>query len=205
MTDTAQPLPAPPTSRAAPFALTFPPTEAAHVRHAYAQAATILEYGSGGSTVLAAEMGKTVTAVESDRNWADRLSLHLAAISDRARVHHVDIGPTRAWGHPENSRAWRQFHRYALSVWDSPDFQHPDLVLIDGRFRAACFAATMMRVTRPVTVLFDDYAERLYYHDVEQLFPVEDLVGRLARFTVSPRQIPPEMLTRMIGWFASPQ
>jgi hypothetical protein len=48
--------------------LTFSPEVAELVRETYAQAQVILEYGSGGSTVLASEMaGKTVFSVESDK------------------------------------------------------------------------------------------------------------------------------------------
>lgn len=187
------------------FVLTFPAEEAELVRQYYAASVSILEYGSGGSTVLAAELGKPVFSVESDAAWAERLRHHLEGISGTAVIHHVDIGPTKDWGHPVNSQGFRDFHRYALSVWDRPDFIHPDVVLIDGRFRAACFAATMMRCTRPVTVLFDDYTLRRYYHRVEALVAREETVGRLARFTVVPRQIPPEMLTEVIGWFSDPR
>jgi hypothetical protein len=102
-------------------------------------------------------------------------------------------------------REFRKFHGYALSVWDRPDFQHPDLVLIDGRFRAACLAAVAMRATRPVTVLFDDYLKRRYYHGVERLARKEELVGQMARFTVTPGAIPPDMATVAIGWFTDPR
>jgi len=80
----------------------------------------------------------------------------LKGISDKAHVHHADIGPTRAWGYPSQNDRVQSYHTYALSVWDRRDFQDPDLVLIDGRFRAACLAAVKMRARRPTTVLFDD-------------------------------------------------
>ncbi len=184
---------------------TFPAQESSYVKRAYANAKVILEYGSGGSTVVAARAGCRVTAVESDKAWADNLAAELAGISDAARVHHVDIGPTRSWGKPRSALAHERFHTYALSVWDRPDFQDPDLVLIDGRFRAACLAAVKMRARRPTTVLFDDYVDRRYYHAVEKLAVKEEVVGRLARFTVTPGPVPPEMLTQVIGWFSDPR
>ncbi|MFN3282295.1 MAG: hypothetical protein ACK40I_11610 [Tabrizicola sp.] len=187
------------------FALTFDDAEAKFLARAYAGAGTILEYGSGGSTVLAAELGARVFSVESDRNWAARLAEHVAPISDRVQVHWADIGPTGPWGVPKPPHEHQKFHRYALSVWDRPDFVQPDLVLIDGRFRCACLVAVMLRTTRPVTVLFDDYARRRYYHGVERLARLEELVGRMARFTVTPGAIPPEMVTEAIGWFTDPR
>lgn len=200
------PAPAEPAAHKAPvFALTLPDAEAAFLREAYGRAKAILEYGSGGSTVLAAELGKPVVSVESDKAWADRLSAHLAGITDKAAVHHVDIGPTKDWGRPRDSSGAARYHLYALSVWDREDLGEPDLVLIDGRFRAACLAAVLLRAKRPTTVLFDDYAPRPYYHGVEKLALKEEMVGRMARFTVTPGPIPPEMLTQVIGWFSDPR
>jgi hypothetical protein len=187
------------------FALTFAEKERDFVVRHYEAAGTILEYGSGGSTVLAAKLGQSVISVESDKAWADRLAAHLVKISDRARVHYADIGATAAWGMPVPPHEFHKFHTYALSVWDRPDFEEPDLVLIDGRFRAACLVAVMLRAKRPTTVLVDDYAKRGYYHGVEQLARKEEMAGRMARFTVTPGPVPPEMLTTAIGWFTDPR
>jgi hypothetical protein len=187
------------------FELTFAPKERRFLVRHYEAATSILEYGSGGSTVLAAKLGKTVFSVESDQDWAERMAHHVASLSDKAHVHWADVGPTGPWGVPMKPREFRKFHGYALSVWDRPDFQHPDLVLIDGRFRAACLAAVLMRATRPVTVLFDDYLKRRYYHGVERLAPKEEMVGRMARFTVTPGAIPTDMATEVVGWFTDPR
>lgn len=187
------------------FEMTFPAEVGAFVMGHYAAAATILEYGSGGSTVMAANAGARVVSVESDKVWAERLTAHLAGISAEAVVHHVDIGPTGDWGRPTTRAGAARYHRYALSVWDRPDLGAPDLVLIDGRFRAACLAAVMLRTRRPVTVLIDDYVPRPHYHAVEKLARKEETIGRMARFTVTPGPIPPEMLTEVIGWFCDPR
>jgi hypothetical protein len=187
------------------FELTFRRVVIDFLTAQYAAAHAILEYGSGGSTVLAAKIGRPVISVESDKAWADRLAAHLGPISENARIHYADIGPTGAWGVPLKMAEFRKFHTYALSVWDRPDFQEPDLVLIDGRFRAACLVAVMLRAKRPTTVLFDDYAKRRYYHGVERLARKEEMIGRMARFTVTPGPIPPDMVTEAIGWFTDPR
>ena len=187
------------------FELTFGALESDFLRRYYEAAETILEYGSGGSTVLAAQFGRTVFSVESDKAWADRLVAHVDPISPKVHVHYADIGPTGPWGVPMKARDDRKFHGYALSVWDRPDFVEHDLVLIDGRFRASCLVAVMLRATKPVTVLFDDYLKRRYYHGVERLARKEEMVGRMARFTVTPGAIPAEMVTQAIGWFTYPR
>lgn len=195
----------PPSGEAEDFVLTFPPEEALFVFQRYSAATAILEYGSGGSTVLAAQLGKPVVAVESDAAWAARLADRLEREGLAASLHPVDIGPTGDWGRPRSTEGAARYHRYALSVWDRPDLRHPDLVLIDGRFRAACLAATMLRISRPVTVLFDDYLNRPFYHGVEKLVRRAETVGRMARFEVEPGPIPPDLLTEVIGWFADPR
>jgi hypothetical protein len=171
----------------------------------YAAASTILEYGSGSSTVHAALTNRKVISVESDKVWAGLMTEYLTELGSKAIIHHVNIGATGLWGMPKRRRHSNLFSNYPLSVWDRDDLGVPDLVLIDGRFRKACLVAVMLRATRPTTVLFDDYAHRRFYHDVEKLAAKEEVVGRMARFTVTPGQIPPEMLTQVIGWFSDPR
>lgn len=184
--------------------LTFPPAEAACLREAYEAASVILEYGSGGSTWLAAGMpGKTIVSVESDRNWAQDLSRRIVAagLPSVPMLHRVDIGPVGKWGKPRGPERWQRFPDYALSPWDLPGFPAPDLVLIDGRFRAACFAATCLRATRPTRVLFDDYHDRPYYRVVERLLAPRRMIGRMAEFEVLPAQWSNAQIQEIVGMF----
>lgn len=175
--------------------LTFPAEVATRLRHEYARADTILEYGSGGSTVMAAEMGnKTLFSVETDPVWADDISAYLSAVHPEAdiHVHHADIGPTKEWGLPENYsklHAWK-YLRYSRSVWDRPDFKHPDLILIDGRFRIGCFMVCLSRITRPVRILIDDFADRPFLRDnVTRLMRPSFTIERMGVFDVEPRRV----------------
>ena len=185
--------------------LTFPEAEAAAVAAAYQNADVILEYGSGGSTVLAGDLpGKTVFSVESDALWADGLQVWFANNPPQSRVciHAVDIGPTGEWGAPVNQRSWRRYHQYPLSVWDRDDFQHPDVVLIDGRFRLACLLAVLHKITRPVVALFDDYRNRKPYHRAEHLISPSSFIGRMARFDLTPRSLAPNDLALFVDAFS---
>ena len=187
--------------------LTFPEAEAAAVAAAYHSAAVILEYGSGGSTVLAGALpDKTVFSVESDAQWANDLQAWFAQNPPQSRVHihAVDIGPTGDWGAPVNQRGWRRYHHYPLSVWERDDFQHPDVVLIDGRFRLACLLAVLHRITRPVVALFDDYRGRKPYHRAEHLVRPSSFIGRMARFDLSPRSLSSDDLTLFVDAFSRP-
>lgn len=173
--------------------LTFPPEEADCLRTTYAEARVILEYGSGGSTFLGASLpGKLIFSVESDRQWAIDLQhkLDRASLPSPAVLYHVDIGPTGDWGRAIDEKRWYNFHRYPTAIWAESFFRSPDVVLVDGRFRPACFVASCLRTRKPLTILFDDYANRPAYHVVERLVAPEKIVGRMARFRVQPRDWP---------------
>lgn len=171
--------------------LSFPEEEAAFLEKHYRDAGVILEYGSGGSTVMASKMpDKRVFSVESDRNWALSLQekLDSANLPSPATLYPVSIGQTGQWGRPEDERSWREYYRYPTAVWSEPWFRHPDVILIDGRLRPACFVACCLRITRPTTILFDDYRKRKSYHVVEELLKPARSVGRMVEFRVEPRE-----------------
>jgi hypothetical protein len=187
--------------------LTMPPEEAAALVRHYAAAEVILEYGTGGSTVVAAELpGKTVFAVESDLKWLGDMRAYFAANPPMAdlHLHHGRIGRTKGWGYPQSEEHFRKWPGYPLAVWDLAEFRHPDVVLIDGRFRAACFLTTLFRITRPVTVLWDDYIDRRQYHEVETLVKPAEMIGRMARFDLKPMAIPAAKLPWIIETYLRP-
>lgn len=167
----------------------MPEAETACLTEAYTNARVILEYGSGGSTRLGSQMpGKYILSVESDRDWARNLRREIAASKPRSPVtiYHADIGVTADWGRVVDERGWRQYHRYPNSIWDEPFFRHPDVILIDGRFRVACLMTAVLRIERPVLVLFDDYEDRTKYQLAEAVVRPQRLVGRMAEFRLEP-------------------
>jgi len=187
--------------------LTMPADAAQALTEAISAAKVVLEYGSGGSTVLAAEAtGKTVFSVESDAAWLAKMQEYFAAFPPLSTVHmhHGDIGATKAWGHPANTDSFRKWPDYAGKIWTEPHFVQPDLVLIDGRFRVACFLATQFMTKAPVTVLFDDYIDRPNYHFVEQFTKPSAMIGRMARFELKPKAIPAKKLLLVMQYFLQP-
>ncbi len=179
----------------------MPEKSASYLMDAYRQAHVILEYGSGGSTEWAASLGdKLVFSVESDRKFARDLRCKIAKTYPAApiNVFHVDIGETGGWGRPLTDVHWRNFHNYANAVWGLPCFMHPDLVLVDGRFRTACVAAVLLHAQRPLRLLFDDYTIRPLYHQIEQVVKPVRYVGRLAEFFIEPGQIAPSDIGHLV-------
>ncbi len=190
-------------------ALTLPPEEAEALRSAYAEASVILEYGSGGSTILAAEMeGKRVTSVESDRGWARMMKQWFIenppSRESQVDIRWVNIGETHDWGHPVTTERWRDYSDYPLGVWKTGATPHPDVVLVDGRFRVGCALATAFNIERPVTLLFDDYTRRKWMHEVEAFIGTPLIVGRMGVFHIEPCVIPADRLDRVIHFMTLP-
>lgn len=127
-----------------------------------------VEFGSGASTVLAADLaGETVTAFDSSQAWLERVA---AACRDRAtrlspKLAFIDIGATKEWGFPADETARQRWPRYHDSMWDDPALSQGDLYLVDGRFRLACFAQVLLHAADGAFVAFHDYASRGHYGD----------------------------------------
>jgi hypothetical protein len=155
----------------------------------FARIATYLEYGSGGSTVFASRAGvDNVISVESDKTWLDAVEEKINSKGSRSQIEylHVDIGQTGPLGYPigpinEGSSAF-----YALKPWVvAQDLRlSPDVILVDGRFRVSCFFASMLYARAGAVIYVDDYLFREHYRVMEQLFPIERMVGRCAQFVV---------------------
>jgi hypothetical protein len=145
-----------------------------------------LEYGSGGSTVYAANVAKvpTVISVESDKDWTERTkaAIHPEGIS--LFLEHCDIGATGAWGAPINRERVTDFWTYIVAPWKIARTHSvvPDTVLIDGRFRVASFLFSLINCRLGTQILFDDYFDRPHYFAAEQYCRVREKQGRMAVF-----------------------
>lgn len=153
-------------------------------------AACYLEYGGGGSTLLAAQCGVAhVFTVESDRSFAASLRRRLARDGHAARVQvtDVDIGETGRWGYPLTQRRIADWPSYPLDIWTDLARLRlaPDLILIDGRFRIACFLATLLHARPGATILFDDYEDRIaHYGQAGRFLKRDRILGGAGLFTV---------------------
>lgn len=188
------------------FEVHFTPQCSEYVLEEYANATALLEYGSGGSTLAAAELGKTVVTTESSAVWLVEL---MGAYTEKKLPGeiipiHVDIGETAGYGEPVNEDKWKGWPRYATKPWRYVK-EHQldvDLVLVDGRFRVASFIASCVKTTRPVKILFDDYADRPHYHVVEKIAQPEKIVGdRMAVFEIEPNMVSAGFLLQHLSYF----
>lgn len=168
--------------------VTLPEAERKVVEDHYKSVTNILEYGSGGSTWIASQLpNKTITAVESDFLWTKSLSSAILSQNPQSipKIISVDIGHTGEWGRPMESVYWNKYIDYAIAPWQDSIAPHPDVILIDGRFRTACFATALLQITKPTTILFDDYI-RDHYKKVEKFVAPTEVIGRLAIFHIDP-------------------
>ncbi|NAW77309.1 hypothetical protein CAG60_00210 [Vibrio sp. V33_P6A3T137] len=191
------------------FQLTFTPDCIEYVKKAYANHKVILEYGSGGSTLYAAEQGCTVVTTETDPKWLVELmgAYQEQKLPGTIIPIYADIGSTKAWGRPVDDSQFKLWPDYPQRAWRylQEHKLHPDLILIDGRFRVASFLTACVNIRKPTLVLFDDYVERDYYHIVEALFqPVEIIDDRMAVFEIKPRKVTPRFLVENINYFIDP-
>lgn len=170
--------------------LTFPELEAELVTSAYSDANVILEYGTGASTRLASNLkNRTIYSVVSDPDLAATLrkQIEAAAPPSSAEILYADIGPTGDRGQPVDAGSWRRFANYPLSFWDNQERRHPDVILIDGPFRVACFFASLVNINKKTRILFNDYTSEKSYQLVEEFCKPVRIVGRMAEFVVEPR------------------
>lgn len=160
----------------------------AHFEQRLGQAKTYLEYGMGGTTVRAAEVGVAdIVSIESDPVWFDLVRHQLGKSGlDRKHLIRADIGVTGEWGFPTGDEGWRNYARYVLDPWIICQEQRlkPDLVLIDGRFRLACSLAALLHAQTGACILFDDYADRPYYRSLESFVRCQCMVDGMAEFIV---------------------
>ena len=138
------------------------PNEERLLRKCFSEATAYLEFGSGESTrfaVLSSSIEKIVS-VESSRDFvteyfSDDEGISRAQKSDRLRFHIVDIGKIKDWGIPADKSKRHLWPNYPLSVFRSPSDY--DLVLIDGRFRAACVLTSLLNTSDSCRIIVHDF------------------------------------------------
>lgn len=151
-----------------------------------------LEFGSGGSTLLAARLiAGEVMSVESSPGWRMRVLAQgvLRGLTE-FRIHWGNVGPVGDWGYPQTRGV------SGVPYFDAPWLQGElkflaglDTCLVDGRFRVACAIATVLRCSSLRTLLVDDYADREHYHVLSDLLGKPRLRGRLAEFNIGDADI----------------
>jgi hypothetical protein len=149
-------------------------------------ASNYLEFGMGGSTIAAIERGLPVVSVESDRQWISNVQETIGQQFPERKSNFkpifVDIGPTREWGIPCSKEKQHLWPNYFMSVWADLD-KTPDFVLIDGRFRTACFFSCLFALPSTTRIAIHDFRDgyevRKNYEKSLEFADIEAAAGTL--------------------------
>ncbi len=160
-----------------------------------ARARRILEFGCGGSTLLAlSNEAASVWSVDNVPEWIEKVSAEPLAKealrSRRLKFIRVDTGPTGAWGRPasEEHRDW--WPRYHTKPWRRVPAETLDLIFIDGRFRVACTVQAILRAKDDCVICIHDFWNRPRYEVLLEFLDVRDRVDTLGVFSIAqPRRI----------------
>jgi hypothetical protein len=159
------------------------------------QTSLFVEFGSGGSTLMADRLAVPTISVESDPYYAAAVRRVLSH-PESTEILALDMGITGEWGMPMFFSKKKGL-RYVKAPFERLGSKSPGLTLVDGRYRVACAletAAHAARVGRPSKMLVDDYAGRPAYHVLEHYLGSPDRIGRAAMFMIGTHDIPDQAI-----------
>ncbi len=154
--------------------------------------AVIVEWGSGGSTVMIArEMGPQMRlyTVEHTKMWMDKVAGALAdeGLTDRVTQIFAPLAfPVSLWkfGHPEEETpAGADFYidPRLMPETEFPLWSKIDLALVDGLARGPILAALALKTTPRIPVFLHDYVGREAWYNwavrfYDQVLRVDELL-----------------------------
>ena len=156
------------------------------------------EYGVGDSTIWVLENTLCkIISVDTDKKWINKIDIFKN--KKRIEVNWVDLGDIENWGRPTTYKYRKHFIDYISNVWNF-DLK-ADVILVDGRFRVACFLFSLINAKEGSIIIFDDYINRAHYHVVEEVIKIYKECGRQAIFKVPQsfnKQLAEELLKKFI-------
>ena len=163
----------------------MPPAETRALKNLIDDAKIIIEYGSGGSTIYAGKSNaQAIITTENDKEFLRSVVDQYDKDGPTLIPIHVYVGETKMWGYPVNQDFKHLWPKYPVAPWKvarEKDLD-PDTIIIDGRFRVACFLYSIGH-SKPGTIIFwDDYVNRESYHIIEDICKPRKIYGRAAVF-----------------------
>ena len=132
----------------------------------------VLEFGSGGSTLLIGKVAKRLISIESDRKFARNIS-NLSESMDlhNTEIIYANIGPVKSFGQPIEFFAFfyrKKYQCYTDIFYNNPigNEQLANVVFIDGRFRVWCAIESIRNLRNDFLIIFDDYLSRSEYQSL---------------------------------------
>ena len=140
------------------------------------------EYGMGQSTLWVFQnTDSEILAVDTSQDWVNKVKSKINS-DPRVKINWVDLGKIGRWGRPKSYVKRKFIYDYLDFLWK--DDIKPEIVLVDGRFRVACFLYSLLKGKPGTKIFFDDYTNRPYYHVVEEYLKPIETSGRQALFLI---------------------
>jgi hypothetical protein len=142
------------------------------------KASHYFEFGSGGSTYQASLRPniQKIYSVESDSNWHNKLK-SIIPTDDKISYIYVNMHAGRNnWGYPGKAATLEEMKKYSDVIRDLDKnlSNEINLILIDGRFRAACALKCFDVIDEKCFIIFDDFFIRPSYKIVLDYFEIVD-------------------------------
>ena len=118
------------------------------------------EYGVGDSTIwVANNTNSKIISVDTSQHWIEDVKSKIIENKnlDRLQLGLVDLGELVDWGRPKSYDKRENIINYTQYLWNTS--LSPSLVLIDGRFRVACFLMSLMKAEEGTKIIIDDWKE----------------------------------------------
>jgi hypothetical protein len=153
------------------------------------KSSSYLEYGSGGSTVVVARLGRPLVSVDTDRYFLKAVRRKVGELAPNQHIEHGNIGWTKQYGYPlferptlRRQKMWKAYVELPWRYVNNASL--PELVMIDGRFRVAAALTSCIHLkSAPASrIVVDDYVTRPYYHVIEEYAQLVGIGGRMAIF-----------------------
>lgn len=129
-----------------------------------------VEFGAGGSTFVASQYVKrSILSLDSSTEWLDLVQKACAPNPTAPTTIYVNIGTIGQWGYPTDLNTKHLWPRYCENMWAHDDAKRGDLYMIDGRFRVASFASTILNCNKNAIIMFHDFSSRKEYHLIREI------------------------------------
>ena len=139
------------------------------------------EYGVGDSTLWVLEnTSSRIISVDTDKKWINKVDI--SRRKKRIDIHWINLGEIENWGRPKTYKYRKHFIGYISNVWNFN--LKADVILVDGRFRVACFLYSLINAKEGSIIIIDDYMNRPHYHVVEEVLGIYKKCGRQVFFRV---------------------
>ena len=125
----------------------------------------MLEWGSGGSTVLFPRKVKRYYSIEHVRDWYNSVNTEIINRGLSDKVHNFLVEPDLPRTIPTKYDEFKTYIEYVDGL--STTF---DKVLIDGRARVQCAERVLPHLSKNAIVFIHDFWQRPQYHSILNLY-----------------------------------